>query len=279
MSIQCMTEVWKKSVHSGTNLLMMIALADHSDDDGNSYPAVASLARKCRMQPRNANYILRALANSGELRILVNEGPRGTNRYRIMLNALGKSKTLQPIAPLQRGAPLQPIAPLQRGAPLQPIAPLQRGAPLQPIAPTPAMDCAKPLQPIADETSLNRQEPSGRQKSKIPACPYDAIRDLYHQALPELPAIRLMGDDRKKAIGAFWKWVFTEPKTDGTPRATTAEGALAWIGKYLTRARDNDFIMGRTARGAEHKNWRPDIDFLFSSKGKRQVIEKTGGAA
>jgi hypothetical protein len=255
MSIQCMTEVWKKSVHSGTNLLMMIALADHSDDDGNSYPAVASLARKCRMQPRNANYILRALANSGELRILVNEGPRGTNRYRIMLSALGKSK------------------------PLQPVAPLQRGAPLQPIAPTPAMDCAKPLQPIADETSLNRQEPSGRQKSKIPACPYDAIRDLYHQALPELPAIRLMGDDRKKAIGAFWKWVFTEPKTDGTPRATTAEGALAWIGKYLTRARDNDFIMGRTARGAEHKNWRPDIDFLFSSKGKRQVIEKTGGTA
>jgi hypothetical protein len=124
MSIQCMTEVWKKSVHSGTNLLMMIALADHSDDDGNSYPAVASLARKCRMQPRNANYILRALANSGELRILVNEGPRGTNRYRIMLNALGPNPC-NPLHPCNVVHPCNPLRPPLQWIARNPCNPLQ----------------------------------------------------------------------------------------------------------------------------------------------------------
>ena len=131
-----MTQVWDKSAHSGTHLLMMLALADYSDDDGNSYPAVASLALKCRMQTRNANYILKALQESGELRVLKNKGPYGQNRYRIVLTQLGATTPLQPIAP-----PAEPCT-------------------LQPIAHTPAMDCSTPLQPIADKPSLNRQEPS-----------------------------------------------------------------------------------------------------------------------
>ena len=70
-----------------------------------------------------------------------------------------------------------------------------------------------------------------------------------------------------------------KPKSDGTPRSTTDNEALAWIGQYFTRARDNDFIMGRTVRTAEHKNWRADIEYLLSARGKKQVIEKTGEAA
>ena len=140
MSVRCITHVLDKSVHAGTDLLMLIVLADYSDDEGNSYPAVASLARKCRMKPRNANYILKSLQESGELRVLKNEGPKGTNRYRIMLASLGAK-------------------------PLQPIAPLQRTAPLQHSAPTPATQCAKPLQPIADEPSLNRQEPPSKKSA------------------------------------------------------------------------------------------------------------------
>jgi hypothetical protein len=155
MSVRCISQVLEKSVHAGTNLLMLIVLADYSDDDGNSYPSVASLARKCRMQPRNANYILKSLQESGELRILKNEGPKGCNRYRIMLAALGVR-------------PLQPIAPLQRNAPLQSSA--QEGAILG----------KKPLQPIAPEPSLNRQDPSkgktafGQQFTKADWIPAEA---------------------------------------------------------------------------------------------------------
>jgi len=163
MSVRSITQVFDKSIHAGTELLMLIVLADYSDDEGNSYPAVASLARKCRMKPRNANYILKSLQESGELRVLKNEGPKGTNRYRIMLSALGTK-------------------------PLQPIAPLQRTAPLQHSAPTPATQCAKPLQPIADEPSLNRQEPSVQKISQPDG--FDVFYKAYPKKVAKPDALR-----------------------------------------------------------------------------------------
>lgn len=51
MSIRTMARVWDQSQHSGSELLMLLALADFADDDGNSYPAVPTLAAKCRMTP------------------------------------------------------------------------------------------------------------------------------------------------------------------------------------------------------------------------------------
>ena len=38
MSIKVMAEVWGRSRHSGTNLLMMLALADFSDDQATATP-------------------------------------------------------------------------------------------------------------------------------------------------------------------------------------------------------------------------------------------------
>ena len=137
MSVRCITQVLDRSAHSGTELLALVVLADYSDDDGNSYPAVASIARKCRMTPRNANYVLNALQASGELRVLKNEGPKGTNRYRIMLANLGAE-------------------------PLKPASPLKGASPLKPASSTPEAGFLKPLKPASDEPSLNRQEPSSK---------------------------------------------------------------------------------------------------------------------
>lgn len=249
MSVQVMSQVWKSSQHGGSALLMLLAIADFSDDDGRAFPAVATLARKCRIKPRNANYLLRQLQDSNELAVRIGEGPKGCNLYKINVKGLQSSAGVQSIAGLQA------------------------------IAGGAAIHCSKPLQPSAANTSLNHQEPSGPQKTKFPACPHLAIRDLYHHALPELPKAKLMGDDRKRAIANFWKWIFTEAKSDGQPRATTADEALTWTAGYFARARDNDFIMARTPRTASHANWKADLEYLMSSKGRAQVIEKTGDAA
>lgn len=137
MSVRALSRVWEHSQHGGTELLMLLAIADFADDNGTAYPSVATLAAKCRMKPRNANYILAALEASGELDIQRNKGPAGANRYRVTL-------------------------------PLQRVAPLQGSAPLQCSAPTPAMECATPLQRSADKPSLNRQEPSLRASARSP---------------------------------------------------------------------------------------------------------------
>jgi hypothetical protein len=62
------------------------------------------------------------------------------------------------------------------------------------------------------------------------------------------------------------------------PPALTAEAALGWFGDFFGRASENDFLMGRTPRSAEHANWRCDLDYLLTDRGMKQVIEKTEAA-
>lgn len=112
-------------------------------------------------------------------------------------------------------------------------------------------------------------------KPAIPPCPYDAIVAMYHQHLPNLPKVKLMDAKRKAALRTFWVFIFESHKADGSKRATNAQQALEWIGEYLLRATGNDLIMGRTKKTAEHQGWRADIEFVFSARGLRHVIEKT----
>lgn len=128
------------------------------------------------------------------------------------------------------------------------------------------------------DTEQNRtEEPNGSVGSadRLPRCDTQSLVDLYHEILPEMPRVRLMTDARKKALSSFWKFVLTSRKTDGSKRAETAAEATEWVRGYFTRARDNDFLMGRGAKAPGHEGWSCDLDFLLTDKGKRHVIEKT----
>ena len=116
-------------------------------------------------------------------------------------------------------------------------------------------------------------------KAALPACELQSVVDLYHEALPELPAVRLMNDSRKRAIASMWKFVLTSKKSDDTPRATNGDEAKEWLKGYFLRARENDFLMGRGSKASRHEGWVCDFDFLLSEKGKKHVIEKTQVAA
>lgn len=111
-----------------------------------------------------------------------------------------------------------------------------------------------------------------------PPCPIDRVVEVYHELLPELPAVRLKTDARSKAIRKFWGWVLTSKKPDGARRAETADQALAWLADYFGRVRDNDFLMGKTPKSGEHAGWKCDLDYLLTERGMKQVIEKTGVA-
>lgn len=255
-----MAAVWKGSQHSGSALLMMLAIADFSDDKGIAFPSVTTLAEKTRMKPRNANYLLSELQKSGELVIKIGAGRHGTNLYRIALDRL---QGVQGVAGVHSGAGVQPSAGLHSSA---------RGD---------APHCRPPLHPSAPKPSLNHQEPSLTSLSRPkpvrwPNCQHAEIVRLYHEQLPELVAVKVLdAKGRKAKIAEFWAWVLTSTKSDGTRRATTADEALGWIRSYFERARSNDFVMGRTPRSEQHANWRCGLDYLLSEKGRLQVIEKT----
>ena len=126
------------------------------------------------------------------------------------------------------------------------------------------------------ETEKSREDTS---PAKLPTCPTQAIVDMYHEVLPELPTVRLMDDKRKRAIAGLWRFALTSKKPDGQPRAQDAEEAKVWTRQFFERARVNDFLMGRNAREGAHANWKCDLDFLLTDKGMKHVIEKTRDTA
>lgn len=84
MSIAVMSRVWSESKSSGTELLVLLALADYSDDEGVSWPSIRSLAKKARVTERRINQILNALRESGEVSseaTFRDNGSSTSNRY------------------------------------------------------------------------------------------------------------------------------------------------------------------------------------------------------
>ena len=63
MSIRFIGAVWDSGLYDGPRLLMMLALADHADDDGWCWPRYETLALKIR---RNAKTVYRVLADLEE---------------------------------------------------------------------------------------------------------------------------------------------------------------------------------------------------------------------
>lgn len=109
MSVKIMHQVWERSIHGGSELLLMQAIADFADDDGHAYPSVPTLARKIRMSERNTRYLLVKLKRSGELEIVPN-GPRGCNRYWIRLPAAAANHASLQRLPAATGSHLPLLA-------------------------------------------------------------------------------------------------------------------------------------------------------------------------
>ena len=83
MSVAMMSCVWK---HSKTRLgqrLVLLALADFANDDGEAWPSLKTLAAKSLLSEREIRYALRRLERLGEIKTLRNKGPRGCHLYQI----------------------------------------------------------------------------------------------------------------------------------------------------------------------------------------------------
>jgi hypothetical protein len=149
------------------------------------------------------------------------------------------------------------------------FVPKQKGLVLAHTSPIEA-----PSKPGAGE-GTGAGKPTASSAAKLPTCPVQDLIALYHEILPNLPAVRLETDSRKKALRKTWEWVLTSKRADHTPRATNAAEALDWFRSYFERATENDFLMGRNQRSGEHANWKCDLDFLLTERGMKHVIEKT----
>lgn len=93
MSIKVMTDIWAHADAKGSELLILLALADFADDNGeNIYPSMQTLAKKTRLHETQARRIVKSLVKRDLLEVTEQGGwKHGRNRsnsYRIKLENL-----------------------------------------------------------------------------------------------------------------------------------------------------------------------------------------------
>jgi hypothetical protein len=87
MSIHVMNAVWRGYPSGGSQLLTLLALADWSNDQGESWPSVESISQKTRQSRRNVQYNLRVLEEQGY--VTTDNHPKYPSRlYRVNLGRL-----------------------------------------------------------------------------------------------------------------------------------------------------------------------------------------------
>jgi hypothetical protein len=93
------------------------------------------------------------------------------------------------------------------------------------------------------------------QKPKTPAIPYDDILAAYHDALPMLPAIRLLTDGRRKKIKSRWHEL-AERQT------------VEYWQRFFAYAAQSDFLTGRSGK------WTScNFDWLLEPGNHLKVVE------
>jgi hypothetical protein len=88
MSIEVQALIWKHAPYRGNTLIAFLALGDWSDDEGVSWPKMASLAKKSRQSIRNAHYAVELLERDGFLSIESHRGAGKHNQFRINMQKL-----------------------------------------------------------------------------------------------------------------------------------------------------------------------------------------------
>jgi hypothetical protein len=102
MSIKFSRLVLDRSQSKGTDLLVLLVLADYANESGISWPSVSTLAKTCRMTPRNLNLRLANLREIGEVEVAQNAGQAGSNLYRIAIATTPEADCIPPLKPASR---------------------------------------------------------------------------------------------------------------------------------------------------------------------------------
>ena len=180
MSVHVSSWLWRNSTAKGSELLLLLAIADWADDNGKAWPSVDTLSQKTRLSKRQTQSIVRQLEADKLLITHPNQGPNGVNIYQIIMGG-------EKIAPVQSG--------VEGGA-------VQRTEGVKPTAPNTSIDTSENTLSFSssDEgTNDGAKTPSMVQKE------YDqAVFDRFWSVYPRKVA---KGDARK----AFNKVIKTVP--------------------------------------------------------------------
>ncbi|MCP1651666.1 replication protein [Pseudomonas nitroreducens] len=99
-----------------------------------------------------------------------------------------------------------------------------------------------------------------RQESKISSCPHQAIVDLYHEILPELPRVALFNKTRQQHLQARW-------------RESAVHRDIEFWRDYFETVRASQFLMGNVPGRNGNRPFRASFDWLICPSNFVKVVE------
>ena len=116
---------------------------------------------------------------------------------------------------------------------------------------------------VADESATHVEQK--------PTCPSEAIVSLYHELMPNNPAVKVLNNARRGAIRSRWK---EAASLDCAPfgYSSREEGLKAWRA-FFTVCNESDFLTGKVAGQPGKPPFVADIDFLMSPSGFAKCLE------
>lgn len=103
MSLKAMAWVWDHADVKGTELLLLLAIADQANDQGEAWPSIRTLTKKIRGEStRNTQIVARKLEEAGQLLIDPPRRGRRTNTFTIPVTEVLQAKANTRVAELQR---------------------------------------------------------------------------------------------------------------------------------------------------------------------------------
>ena len=209
MSIKWSGMVWHNSQQTGSGLLVLLAIADHANDDGICWPSVARLARMARVSERQCQRLISQLVNAGELAVeRGGHGPKSTTVYRIrILPVLAENKgDIQGIkGDIQRAKGDIAVSPEPSIEPsIEPVAEERASEPTPEPTPEPTAPAATAKsQPTRDAWIIEYENVWGM----MVASPYIAEQITDWQSRVTFPAWRHALQESARANARNWRYL------------------------------------------------------------------------
>ena len=103
-------------------------------------------------------------------------------------------------------------------------------------------------------------EKVARQTPAMESCPYQAIVNLFHMALPELPAVAILNAGRKRTLKARWN-------------ESDVHRDLAFWADYFAMVKSSHFLTGKAEGRNGSKPFRATFDWLIAPSNFVKVVE------
>jgi len=92
-----MSDVWADAaITNQSELLVLLAIADYANDEGEAWPSIESIATKSRHTDRGVQKILNRLQKCGKIEIRTGGGMGNTSRYRVLAKGEPRSPLYGP---------------------------------------------------------------------------------------------------------------------------------------------------------------------------------------